>query len=215
MYSSSNNDFVRGTVTDFYEMFNQQSDNEDDENEDLSAFSFNNSNFLDIAANAMGKVCPLDDMEVALKLRNEAVKQKCSAVQINHLKTILMMVRTVVDTIVSTFYILIQILLGLFRMLIPGMDASEVIAELEFWFLKLIGIAIEAIKQVVNMLFRMLFNWGEFGKVMRDIIQASLLHFLLENLLLLTLLCKFSFDILTLTLPFGCCSLLLQEAGID
>ena len=45
-------------------------------------------------------------------------------------------------------------------------------AELEFWFLELIQIAIQAIKQMVDMLFRMLFNMGEFGKIMKEIMKA-------------------------------------------
>ena len=162
MYSSSNRDFVRGTVADFYEMFKQRS-----ETDSLQAFAFDAIN-----GSISDKVCPMDDMELALMLRNEAAKQKCSAVQLEHLKTVLIIVRRVVDTIVATFYIIMQIALGLFRLLIPGLDSSSVVSELEFWFLRLIGIAIETIKQIVNMLFRMLFNMGEFGKIMKEVIKV-------------------------------------------
>jgi hypothetical protein len=162
MYSSSNRDFVRGSVTDFYEMFKQQT-----LTDSKAAFAFDAIN-----TTASEKVCPLDDMELALKIRNEAAKQRCAAVQLDHLKTVLMAVRKIVDTIVATYYILMQIVLGLFRLLIPGLDSSQVVAELEFWFLKLIGIAIDTIKQLVNMLFRMLFNMGEFGKIMKEVIKA-------------------------------------------
>lgn len=165
MYSSSNRDFVRGTVADFYEMFKQQT-----LTDSKAAFAFDALNTDDSE-----KVCPSDDMELALKIRNEAMKQRCAAVQLDHLKTVLMAVRKIVDTIVATYYIMLQILLGLFRLLIPGLDSNEVVSEIEFWFIKLIGIAIDAIKQIVNMLFRMLFNWGEFGKIMKAVIKACLL----------------------------------------
>lgn len=49
------------------------------------------------------------------------------------------------------------------------------VQELEFWFLQLIDVAIQAIKQTGEMLFRMLFNMGEFGKVMKDILKACCL----------------------------------------
>lgn len=115
MYSSSNNDFVRGTVTDFYEMFKQVS-----ETEEYSAFGFNST----IDGMLSDKVCPLDDMEAALKLRNTAIKQRCSATHIHHLRTILVAVRVIADTIVTMYYILLQIFLGLLRLMVPGIASQ-------------------------------------------------------------------------------------------
>lgn len=117
MYSSSNNDFVRGTVTDFYEMFRQVSDADGD----LAAFAY------DSALNASvlgGRVCPMDDMEAALKVRNEALKQRCSSVHIDHLKVVLMSVRVIADAVVYTIYVILEIVLGLLRLIIPGMDSE-------------------------------------------------------------------------------------------
>ena len=116
MYSSSNNDFVRGTVADFYEMFKQQSARSLDDY-DLSAFVYNNS-FPGLSDE--DHVCPMDDMELALKLRNEAMKQKCASVQLDNLKTVLMALRMIVDTIIRFHYILMQIVFGIFRLLMPG-----------------------------------------------------------------------------------------------
>lgn len=117
MYSSSNNDFVRGTVTDFYEMFRQVSTTDGN----LAAFAY------DSAINASllgGRVCPMDDMEAALKVRNEALKQRCSSVHIDHLKTVLMAVRVVADAVVYTMYVITEIVLGLLRLIVPGMDSQ-------------------------------------------------------------------------------------------
>lgn len=59
--------------------------------------------------------------------------------------------------------------------------AQEVVAEIEFWFLQLINIAIETIKTLMNMFFRMIFNMGDFGKFMKGVLRATctLLDFLL------------------------------------
>ena len=116
MYSSSNNDFVRGTVTDFYEMFRQVSDT----GGDFAAFAYNST--IDLMVNE--RVCPMDDMEAALKVRNEALKQSCSAVHIDHLKTVLMAVRIVADAVVYTMYIMMEIMLGMMRLIVPGLDTS-------------------------------------------------------------------------------------------
>ena len=120
MYSSSNNDFVRGTVTDFYEMFRQVSESD---GTDLSAFAFNQSAINGLVSDDV-RVCPLDDMEAALKIRNEAMKQRCSAVHIDHLKTVLMAVRMIADAIVFTVYIIMEIVLGLMRLVVPGIDTQ-------------------------------------------------------------------------------------------
>lgn len=166
MYSASNNDFVRGTVSDFYEMFKQQSVRDDDL--DLSAFSYNTS--IDMVD--AERVCPLDDHEMALKLRNEALKRGCASVQLDNLKTMLMAVRMVVETLVRINFMILQIILGLFRLLVPGTDTSEVIAEIQAWFILLINVAIQMIEQFVNMMIRMLFEMGEFGRVMKTVVEA-------------------------------------------
>lgn len=169
MYSSSNNDFVRGTVTDFYEMFRQVSDAENDAL--LSAFAYDSA----INITLESRVCPMDDMEAALKIRNEAMKQRCASVHIDHLKTVLMAIRVIADSVVYVLYVLFELVLGLLRLVSPGQDMQDIVAEVEFWFLQLVTTTVEAIKQFGEMIFRMIFNMGEFGKVMKKIVQACCL----------------------------------------
>jgi hypothetical protein len=129
MYSSSNNQFVRSTVASFYEMFKQTtlrkaSDGkiESREEADLRAFAFAEG----AASGDEDRVCPMDNMEWELKTRNEAMKQSCASVQMSSMKTSLMMMRAIVDTVVQTLYILLQIAICIFRMLLPIDDKGQV-----------------------------------------------------------------------------------------
>jgi hypothetical protein len=174
MYSSSNKDFVRGTVTSFYEMFKQLSvrggsNNEDEELQDFRAFAFGN-NTLDEE-----KVCPMDDLEWQLKVRNQAMKRGCASEQMDGLKQSLFAVRVVVDTVVRTMFLILEIIVCLFRLLIPGNGESEyaqIMAELDFLFNELINTIIEAAKQLANMLFNLIFSSGDLGAAMKEIVMA-------------------------------------------
>jgi hypothetical protein len=179
MYSSSNKDFVRGTVTSFYEMFKQLSvrggsssnngEEEDEEQRDFRAFAFGN-NTLDEE-----KVCPTDDLEWQLKVRNQAMKRGCASEQMDGLKLSLFAVRVVVDTIVRTMFLILDIVVCLFRLLIPCNGESEfaqIMAELDFLFNELINTIIEAAKQLANMLFNLIFSSGDLGAAMKEIVMA-------------------------------------------
>ena len=116
MYSSSNKDFVRTSVMDFYEMFRQTASSAND----MSAFGFTNETLV------TERVCPLDDFEMALKVRNEAMKSSCASVQLDTLKKVLRIIRIVVDKMVEFTYIEFQIIICFFRMLIPGSSQSDI-----------------------------------------------------------------------------------------
>jgi hypothetical protein len=165
MYSSSNQDFVRGTVSSFYEMFKQVSIREEDE---FRAFAFSNQT-LD---NDM--VCPMDNMEWELKVRNQAMKKGCASVQIDGLKKSLSMLRIIVDTIVNAFYMTMQIIVCLFRLLLPlngDVEVGQILAEIEFWFNQLILLIVQSIKELANMLFNLIFSSGPLSSVMKTILQ--------------------------------------------
>jgi hypothetical protein len=164
MYSSTNRDFVRTTVIDFYEMFRQVSRNPDD----LSAFGFSD-NTLD-----EDKVCPLDDFELQLKFRNEAMKSSCASVKIDNLKKALRMARIVVDMIVETVYIQFQIILCIFRLLIPGSTAEDrqaIMVELQFYFEMLVENILSALEEVANLMFTLIFETGPFGQALQGMVD--------------------------------------------
>jgi len=87
MYSVSNEDFVRGSVTNFYESYNQK---------ELSAF---------FEADNEDKVCPKDDLEEELAKRNNELTKYCSATQLERLQDALRIARRVVHMIVEFQYI--------------------------------------------------------------------------------------------------------------
>lgn len=164
MYSSTNRDFVRSTVVDFYEMFRQTSQNPDN----LAAFSFTN----DTIDSEM--VCPLDDLEMELKVRNEAMKSSCASVQLDTLKKALRIVRIVVDKMAEFVYIQFQLVICFFRLLIPSgsvQDVSQVVKEIQFWFDRLIQFMIQALEEIANILFQLVFDTGPFGKALKDVIS--------------------------------------------
>jgi hypothetical protein len=165
MYSSTNRDFVRTTVMDFYEMFRQVSGNPDD----LSAFGFSNDTLDE------DRVCPLDDFELELKFRNEAMKVSCASVQIDSLKKALRVVRIVVDKMVETVYIQSQILICIFRLLIPGSTAQDrqmIITEMEFYFEMLVNNILAAMEEIANIVFTLIFETGPFGQALQGMVDT-------------------------------------------
>lgn len=158
MYSSSNRDFVRTTVLDFYEMFGRSGE----------AFSFTNTTWDE------EKVCPLDDFEMELKVRNEAMKTSCASVQLDTMKKALRMVRIVVDKIAEAVYIEFQIIICFFRLLIPNSsseDIQQVVVEIQFWFNKLITFMIKAVEELANILYQIVFDTGPFGQALKVVIE--------------------------------------------
>jgi hypothetical protein len=119
-------------------------------------------------------VCPMDNMEWELKVRNQAMKQGCASVQMDSLKKSLFMLRTIVDTIVQSLYIIMQIIVCLFRLALPlngEVEMGQIMSELEFWFNELIIKIVESVKQLANLLFNMIFSTGPLGSVMKTILQ--------------------------------------------
>ena len=176
-YSSSNQDFVRGTVSSFYEMFRQVSDRReaagatpgDEEEAEFYAFRLNKA--LDYSQ----LVCPLDDMELELKLRNEAIKGACFATRFTPMKDVLYGIRRVVHMVATIMYSTMQFALCLIRLLIPIGGESSVraaMAELGFWFNKLIISLGGIVKQLADMLFELIFSFGDLGPGIKKAIEA-------------------------------------------
>lgn len=112
-------------------------------------------------------------MEWELKIRNQAMKTGCASEQLDGFKRSLFMIRVVVDTIVQTMYIILQIAMALFRLLIPSAGESvvaQISAELSFWFNKLVVIMVEAMNRLADMLFELIFSSGGLGQALKAIV---------------------------------------------
>jgi hypothetical protein len=68
-------------------------------------------------------------------------------------------------------------------------DASEVVKEIEFWFLKLVMLIFDSIKEIGNMIFRMVNDTGGLGSVVQTILK---------------LLCEFANMVLVVWNEVGC-----------
>ena len=102
------------------------------------------------------------------------MKQGCASVQMDSLKKSLFMLRTIVDTIVQSLYIIMQIIVCLFRFALPlngEVEMGQIMSELEFWFNELVIKIVESVKQLANLLFNMIFSTGPLGSVMKTILQ--------------------------------------------
>jgi hypothetical protein len=174
MYSSSNNNFVRSTVSSFYEMFKQsvvrRVQSGSDEDSDFRAFSFTATGGADDGDS--DRVCPMDNMEWELKTRNEAMKQSCASVQINSMKKSFMMLRIIVDSIVEFGYIVLNMLMCVFRMMLPLDDKGQIAGELAFWFNKLLVLMVESVKAIADLIFDMIFSTGPLGSHMKSILEG-------------------------------------------
>lgn len=116
----------------------------------------------------------MDNMDWELKVRNQAMKQGCASVQMDALKQTLYTLRVVVDTIVHVLYILLQMAMCLFRLLIPTAGETaigQIVTELYFWFNKLVIIAVDAIKKLADLLFNLMFSLGPLGSALKSIVQ--------------------------------------------
>jgi hypothetical protein len=155
MYSVSNEDFVRGSVTNFYESYNQK---------ELSAF---------FEADNEDKVCPKDDLEEELASRNNELTKYCAATQLERLQDALRIARRVVHMIVEFQYILVNLIFAFARLLIAAEDFLEAtLAEIEFWFLRMVMLIWESLKEIGNLIFRVIFDSGGFGSFLKWIVEA-------------------------------------------
>ena len=122
----------------------------------------------------LAQVCPMDNMEWELKVRNQAMKRGCASEQLDALKQALFMMRVVVDMLVQAAYIVLQITMALFRLLVPFAGEStiaQVVAELQFWFNKLVMVMVDAMRRLADMFFNIIFSSGPLGQALKTIIQ--------------------------------------------
>jgi hypothetical protein len=152
MYSITNGDFVRGTVGNYYEVYNQQDAKSIDSNR---------------------VVCPMDDQELEMRARNAEYTSQCASVQLQVLKIILNYMREILHILVQAAFIVINLGINLLRLcLMVGQNVTPIMNDIQFWFLKLINLLDELLKTVGDMFYQIIFDTGGLGSVMKDIIKA-------------------------------------------
>ena len=97
---------MRGTVISFYETYGLES---------TASFSLDSTELPNVDL-----VCPLDDEEIDLRIRNDDLTRQCSSRQLQVLHDGLKIARMVVHVIVETNYIMLQLMFTFARLLIPG-----------------------------------------------------------------------------------------------
>lgn len=107
--------------------------------------------------------------------RNEALLSRCASVQMERLQDSLKIARRVVHIIVETNWIILNIGLSLLKLLLfggGGESQTETIQEVEFWFTRLVLLVADSLKELANLVFRVVFDSGGFGSAMKVIIEA-------------------------------------------
>lgn len=152
MYSISNGDFVRGTVSNYYETYNQN---------DASAVS------------GQRVVCPLDSEEEAMRLRNSEYTSECASVQLQILKVLLGYMRNVLHMLVQAAFIIINLIMNLLRLCVmTGENMQPILNDIQFWFMKLINLLVDLLKVLGDMMFSIIFDTGGLGSAMKEIVKA-------------------------------------------
>jgi hypothetical protein len=157
MYSQSNQDFVRGTIVSFYETYGLET---------IESFSKENTPNGNL-------VCPLDDEEGQMRIRNQDLTRMCASRQFERLKDALRVGRRVAHLLVEVGFIATQLQFTLFRLLIPGMgDLTEVMQEVEFWFMRLVTLIYDSLKEIGNLCFRIVTDTGGVGDAFKALVGA-------------------------------------------
>lgn len=133
IYFVTNEDFVRGAVSNFYEVYNRK---------DTTSF---------VTLSNKDKVCPSEDEEIDLKRRNAGVLRYCTSTQLERIKDALRIARRIIHLIVEAQYILINLVFSLMRLLTPSQSmVDQVLKEIEFWFLRLWTMINDSIEEIGN-----------------------------------------------------------------
>jgi hypothetical protein len=123
----------------------------------------------------IGRVCPADDKQLELEVRNTAYTQRCASVQLERARIALQLTRRIVDTIVRATWYFNSMVLSLLRLMLPGITedmVSDAIIETQFWFVSLVDIVFESIREGANLLFRIIFDSGGFGTAFKEVLMA-------------------------------------------
>jgi hypothetical protein len=114
----------------------------------------------------------LNDLLLNFKLTFGVLEQGCASMGLEKLRMLMNMARLVVHIIVEVFIYTMNLVLTLFRLiLVAGNAAANASAtkELLYWFNKIILIVAESLKEVANLLFKLVFGDGR-GRQLQEII---------------------------------------------
>lgn len=150
MYSTTNSDFARGTVTDFYELHNPLLGA-------VNSFRLNSSR-------RVPDVCPMDDLDLELRLRNDEYTQQCASRELERMQYLVRVCRLIVHLIVEGCAYWVNIIMCLMRFIVETTQEGirSVTVELMFWFNKLWMLITDMLEQIANLMFKVVFENGNF-----------------------------------------------------
>ena len=144
VFSSSNQQFVRDTVRQFYQRFETEK-----------------------------QFCAADSRTQQLIQQNTKLIGKCAAVPLQGLKEGLEGARSAVDVFMQVSMDMLMITMDLMQLLVTTAGrAQEITQDLFYWFQQLIIDAAESLKQVGNVLYKALIENSPLGGKFREIVQA-------------------------------------------
>lgn len=146
VFSSSNQQFVRDTVRDFYLRFDDSQ-----------------------------SVCKADDHTAELIRQNSLLNMKCGSVALNALKEGLEGGRAQVDLLIKIMYDAMMIVVDFLQMMsdaLTGTDMQRIINDLFYWFNQLVIDMKETLLQLGNMVYKMLFQHSPLGAALSTAIRT-------------------------------------------
>jgi hypothetical protein len=164
-FSSSNQEFTRDTVRNFYRRFRAGADG---------------------TPASLAEVCPAADAKAAgLLAQNNQIRARCGAVPIETLKDALEAARAYIDLLMRILFDLMNIVMDFMQL--AGVFTEEsrqrVTQDLLFWFQQLIVDMGESLKSLGTIVFKMVFEESALGASLRDAIKVicEIVTWLLNN----------------------------------
>lgn len=153
MYSTSNKGFVRRAVSEFYNRYAA------------------GKSFLDGGV-VQTDICNEDPEEVELRIRNDELQSKCASVVIQSTVDSLESLRVIVHLLVKILVYSVQVFLSLLKLIFtPAEQMRAAIAEIEYWFVRLWDTIVAIVKELGNMLFRLVFESAGLGNAMKQLLE--------------------------------------------
>ena len=160
-FSSSNQQFVRDTVREFYLRFAPPS--------------------LDAAA-----VCPQEDESTRELVRQNALlRTRCGSVALESVKDGIQAARRSIDNLMQIVFSVLNIALDFMQLTaqLDGGARDSVFGDLMYWFRKLVADMGDGLRSMGDVLFKIVFDTSPVGRALKEVVKVlcSLVAWLVNN----------------------------------
>ena len=118
---------------------------------------------------SVADVCPMDDLDLDLRLRNDKYTQQCASRELERMQYLVRVCRLIVHLIVEACAYWVNIIMTLMRFIIETTDEGirSVTIELMFWFDKLWLLITSMLTKIADLMFHVVFDNGAGEKMLQ------------------------------------------------